>query len=190
MATQPATVAKASPDVVSQYGFPMMMFSSAISGAAQLVAAADQSKALKMQADWQRFLASETIELGKQQADRAIERGEFQARTLRAATERAIGGARASFAGQGVSVNSGSALATQERIAKFSEIDSLTIRNNAALEAWGYKVGSQQQAGQSRFNALGSEAEARSTMLSGGARAASEFVRGTRDASTYFSRGS
>ncbi len=51
-----------------------------------------------------------------------------------------IGSQRAGFAAQGVDVGSGSAADVQADAAYLGELDALTIRNNAAREAWGYEV--------------------------------------------------
>lgn len=58
----------------------------------------------------------------------------------RASVRGLIGSQRAGFAAQGVDVGSGSAVDVQADAAYLGELDALTIRNNAAREAWGYEV--------------------------------------------------
>lgn len=73
-------------------------------------------------------------------AQDAIARG-YQEETIhRKSTRQIIGSQRASFAAQGVEVNDGSALDVQLDVVRLGELDAITIRTNAAREAWGYKV--------------------------------------------------
>lgn len=77
-------------------------------------------------------------------ANDAIKRGEFEADQSRIDTRGMIGAQRAGFAANGVDVNSGSAADIQDDTAALGELDALTIKNNAAREAWGYRTQSQQ----------------------------------------------
>lgn len=74
------------------------------------------------------------------QAQDALTRGRVNAKRMRQQTERTIGSQRAALAGQGVDVNKGSALDVVADAAYLGELDALTIRNNAAKEAWGYRT--------------------------------------------------
>lgn len=74
------------------------------------------------------------------QAQDALDRGVVNERISRRQTKQVIGSQRASLASQGVDINKGSALDVQADAAYLGELDALTIRNNAAKEAWGYKV--------------------------------------------------
>lgn len=74
------------------------------------------------------------------QAQDALDRGVVNERTMRRQTKQVIGSQRASLASQGVDINKGSALDVQADAAYLGELDALTIRNNAAKEAWGYRV--------------------------------------------------
>lgn len=77
-------------------------------------------------------------------ANDAIARGGMDEDQQRLATRAAIGTQRAGFAANGVDVNSGSAADIQDDTAALGELDALTIRNNAAREAWGYRTQAQQ----------------------------------------------
>ena len=74
------------------------------------------------------------------QANDAIQRGEIDAKKMHRKTEQVIGAQRTSFAAQGVDVNKGSAIDVQADTAYLGELDALTIKSNAAKEAWGYRV--------------------------------------------------
>lgn len=71
----------------------------------------------------------------------AIVRGGEQERRLRADAKQMIGSSRAAFAAGGVDVNDADSTAANVAadIAALSELDALTIRSNAAREAWGYR---------------------------------------------------
>ncbi len=77
------------------------------------------------------------------QATDAVSRGRDQEDRFRTQIKGLIGSQRASFAAQGVDVGSGSAVDVQEDTARQGELDALTIRTNAAREAWGYTVESE-----------------------------------------------
>jgi len=74
------------------------------------------------------------------QAQDALDRGQINEKRQRQTTEGVIGSQRTSFAAQHVDVNAGSSLDVQADAAYLGELDALTIRNNAAKEAYGYRV--------------------------------------------------
>lgn len=93
----------------------------------------------------------------------AIERGDLQADQQRDLTQQVIGSQRTAYAANGIDVNTGSAGIVQNDTAALGELDALTIINNAAREAYGYKVQAmdQRQQGklakyQGKMNAIGS----------------------------------
>lgn len=74
------------------------------------------------------------------QASDAIARGAEEENRFRAGVRGIVGAQRAGFAAGNVDVGFGSALDVQADAAYLGELDALTIRTNAAREAWGYKV--------------------------------------------------
>lgn len=85
----------------------------------------------------------------EQAAQDAIAAGNTSADWQRVRTGQAIGTQRSAQAANGIDVNSGSASQLQDDTAMLGELDALTIQNNAAREAYGYRV----QANQDRLNA-------------------------------------
>ena len=73
-------------------------------------------------------------------ARQAVEQGEVEANRYREQIEGVVGSQRVGYAGQGVDVSSGSALAVQADTMAAAEMDALQIKSNAARAAWGYKV--------------------------------------------------
>lgn len=74
------------------------------------------------------------------QAKDALDRGTQEEQRFRAGVRGIIGAQRAGFAASNIDVGFGSALDVQADAAELGELDALTIRTNAAREAWGYKV--------------------------------------------------
>lgn len=85
-------------------------------------------------------LYQRNAQIAEIQAKDALARGRVEAKRARRQTEQVIGAQRTGFAAQGVDVNRGSALDIQADAAYLGELDALTIRNNAAKEAWGYRT--------------------------------------------------
>lgn len=78
--------------------------------------------------------------VAEDQYKQAMERGSELEYRHRLKVSSLVGTQRAGFAGQNISLDDGTALEVQRDTAKWGELDALTIRNNAALEAWGYKM--------------------------------------------------
>lgn len=74
------------------------------------------------------------------QAVDAVERGFIDEQRFRQGVNLMVGTQRAGFAGQGVDVSTGSAVDVQADAMFLGELDALSIRTNAAREAWGYQV--------------------------------------------------
>lgn len=80
----------------------------------------------------------------EQAANETIAAGNTAADWQRVRTGQAIGTQRSAQAANGIDVNSGSAAQLQDDTAMLGELDALTIANNAAREAYGYKVQAKQ----------------------------------------------
>lgn len=122
-------------------------------------------------------LAERNADLAEQRAKDATRRGREAEQRHRVDVRRLIGAQRAAFAAQNVELDSGSALDVQMDTAYLGELDALTIRNNAALEAWGYRVQSsnlQAEADRERFS---STTGAAGTLLTGAADAARTYYQ-------------
>lgn len=94
---------------------------------------------------YQRSVADYNAAVAEYQAQDAITRGAEAERRHRAGTRGLIGAGRASSGAQGQDLNDpdSSAMDIQLEAAYMGELDALTLRNNAAREAWGYKVNAQ-----------------------------------------------
>lgn len=126
--------------------------------------------------------ASDAVYRGEKEATEAVRRGDKAAAATRRTTKRIVGAQRAAAGAQGIDVNSGSiADVTRETtyigetesrdIRLAAELDALTIKNNAYLQAWGYKVQADEYSYTGRIAALTAKNRARSTLVTGGLNA-------------------
>jgi hypothetical protein len=99
-----------------------------------------QMRSQGQQADAEGIALRTNAGLAELQAQDAIARGAQASAQVRRDTRATIGAQRVAYASQGVDVGSGSALAVQADTAAIGELDALTIKNNAAREAFGYKI--------------------------------------------------
>lgn len=108
-------------------------------------AAKKQGQAEQGAAESQAQLSEYNAAVADLQAQDAVTRGELDANTFRTRTRALIGEQRAGFAAGNIDVGFGSAVDVQADAAFVGELDALTIRTNAARQAWGFKVEGQDQ---------------------------------------------
>lgn len=106
---------------------------------AQRQAGAAQSNALRYEADQ----ATNNSIINERLAADAIDRGRTEEQMHRIKIGQLKGQQTNAFAKNGVVTDSGSALDVLSDTAMIGELESLTIRNNAEREAYGYKVNAQ-----------------------------------------------
>lgn len=99
-----------------------------------------QAHAASQAGDFEATQLRQNATTADQQAADAISRGQMEEGKVKLDTTQRIGSTKAALASQGVDVGSGSALDVQASEASLGALDQLTIRNNAAREAWGYNV--------------------------------------------------
>jgi hypothetical protein len=124
-----ATTALIVSTAISAYGAIRQARASKKAGEAQQDAAESQAG-----------LADYNAAVAEVQAKDAITRGAEDEHRFRSSIRTLIGSQRAAFAASNVDVSFGSAVDVQADAAELGELDALTIRNNAAREAWGYNV--------------------------------------------------
>lgn len=107
---------------------------------AQATASEQAGQAQRASAESQAELADFNAAVADLQARDAIERGVDEENRFRSSVKVMVGSQRAGFAASNVDVSYGSAADVQADAAYLGELDALTIRTNAAREAWGYQV--------------------------------------------------
>lgn len=117
------------------------------------------------------------------QAADAIARGKQTEDLFRKQLHQTIGSQRASFAAQGVEISSGSAEQVQEDTAYQGELDALTIRTNAAREAWGFRVAAEGETLQAGATRKLGKLQAANTRAVGKSNATAAMVTGQNQAS-------
>lgn len=115
--------------------------------------------------------------ISEQAAQDAVARGGIEADEQRKTTQQIIGAQRTGFAAGGIDVNSGSAGMIQDDVAAMGELDALTIINNAAREAYGYRVQAMDQRQQGKLAKYSGKMDAIGSIL-GGAERAAAFAAG------------
>ena len=131
-------------------------------------------------AEYQQGLArravSETNErLAELQAKEAKRRGGADVARSRTEFRKLLGKQRASLAAQGIDIGSGSAQDIQEETQVMSKLDALTIKTNAAREAFGIRAAGEAEGVQGKLAETEATTGAISTLLTGGLKAAGEF---------------
>jgi hypothetical protein len=91
-------------------------------------------------ANYQAQVARNNQQVAEWNAQRALQQGQVDEQNQRLKSAALLGSQRAALAAQGGDVNSGSPLDIQADTARAGEYDAQTIRNNAALKAYGYRV--------------------------------------------------
>lgn len=98
------------------------------------------AQAASLRGRFENDVAERNAQIAERQGSDAINRGALAEGRERLDTREQVGGSRAALAAQGVDVSTGSAADVQTNERAIGETDALTIRNNAAREAWGYDV--------------------------------------------------
>lgn len=130
-----------------------------------------QSSALKAKGAYDASIAEANRKVSDYAAEDALKRGDKAAMEHGKAVRSLIGKQRANFAAQGIDVGSGSAADFQNESEFLGSLDALTIKNNAAREAFGYRTQSINYASQAKFARLAASNQATTTLLTGGLNA-------------------
>jgi hypothetical protein len=85
-------------------------------------------------------LLKDSARLADQAAEDVLKKAEFQVDDIKRKTKQLVGQQRAAFAANGIDINDGSAAEVQEDTFYWGKVDEQTVRNNAFLESYGYKI--------------------------------------------------
>ena len=122
-------------------------------------------------------VAKANARMSDQAAADAVKRGDIEADEQRKVTQQIVGAQRTGFAASGIDVNSGTAGIIQNDVAALGELEALTIINNAAREAYGYRVQAMDQRQQGKLAKYQGKMGAIGSIL-GGAEKAAAFAAG------------
>lgn len=131
------------------------------------------------QGKWAKQLAEYNAKVARMQGQIALERGVEAEKRQRMVGSQVMGTQRAAYAGQNVLLDDGTAMEAAGQSAYFGEIDALTVRNNAALEAWGYKQSALNSSIQGQMAYAQGISNAIGTILGGAGQMASASAKGS-----------
>ena len=121
-----------------------MCWMAAIPIALSLAGGLMQAKGQTDNANFESGMLKQNAMFKEQTAQETINAGATSADWQRVRTGQMIGTQRSVQAANGIDVNSGSSAQMQDDTAMLGELDALTIQNNAAREAYGYRVQAKQ----------------------------------------------
>lgn len=124
----------------------------------------------------QQQILARNEETDRQRAQLANRIGSVQEDRHRAKVRHMLGAQRANLAARGIDPDSGTALALQDETVSFGETDAMTIRYNAAREAWGFGVSADNAATERAVVGASTRNAVRGTLLT---TAASAFSIGS-----------
>ncbi len=150
------------------------MATAAVGAGISAYGAYQQGQAQAAAANYQAQVARNNAIIAKQNADAATAAGENQAEQSLMKTGMTVGAARAAAAANGLDPNSGSPLSLQTDTAKTGAVNALTIRNNAAWQAYGDQVQGMSQTAQAGLDQAQSGWDAQA----GGMGAATSLLSG------------
>lgn len=116
------------------------------------VGAIQQGKAAANAANYNAALAANNAKIALNNANTANLAGEQQAAVQEQKTRAQVSSEKTAQAAGGIDVNSGSAVDVRSSAAANGELNALTIRSNAAREAYGYQTQSASQTAQGELD--------------------------------------
>lgn len=133
-----------------------------------------QGQAAAASANYNAKVADMNAQISDRRARDALERGKVEEQKKRTQAQQVLGQQRAAMAANGVDIGFGSPLDTLVDTATLGEVDALTIRSNAAREAYDFKV----QAANGRADANLSRMSAKSASTGGYLNAGATLLTG------------
>lgn len=146
----------------------LILMSSGASAVAGLASSFNESAALRAQSSYDAKMYDASASVLDRQAQDAISRGETAASRYGSQVRGLQGSQRAATASQGVQVDTGTPGDIVQDTGRMGALDILTLRNNAALEAFGYDVQAGQARAAGRMASAQGKAGARQTLATGG----------------------
>lgn len=134
-----------------------------------------QAQAASLRGRFENDVAERNAQLSEKEGEDALNVGNLEENRQRLATEQEQGASLAAQGASGATVGSGSNADVRASQQLIGDVDALTIRNNAARQAWGYDVEAANSRMQGKLALLAGENEAASqrtaavTTLLGGA---------------------
>jgi hypothetical protein len=117
----------------------------------QIFGGITQAAGLRAQGEFAQAASERDAELMEFQAQEAIKQGQQLSYEVRRRGKQVVGAQRAIAAAANIDVNTGSVAQAQDDARFFTTMDEITVRNNAWMEAWGYRMSAVNQRFRGRF---------------------------------------
>ena len=155
------------------------LVTSAIGIAVSTYSSYQKQEATNTAAEYNAKVYEQNAQLAEEQASSIEQQGDIEAKQFRLYVSKFKGSQRSSFAGSGVVVDEGSAMDVLMDTTTYGELDALTIKRNAAKEAWSYRQQAKiyrSQGSLSLLNRGSSSLAATSTLLTGTSQLANSYA--------------
>jgi hypothetical protein len=126
----------------------------AIGAAAGTYGAVKQQQAANDANEYNAQMQERNAKLADAQAQDALKRGEQDANTMRTRARSVMGQQKSALSSSGVDITSGTAQDLFSSSINTGEQDAMKVKANAAKEAWGYQMQSQNDVEQARLNRM------------------------------------
>jgi hypothetical protein len=144
-----------------------------VSALSAITTAIGSARAATAQGEIENSIAQTNAAIAGVQSKQTLEAGDIEASRKNLQTQQQVGAERASQGASGTDVASGSNALVRNATTGAGAIDELTIRNNAARQAWGYQVQATQDTFKGQFAQLTAKAQSEQSLLAGGLQAIS-----------------
>lgn len=155
------------------------LIGSAVSAAGSEATGKAQAENLQYQAQ----VAANNAEISKRNADLDIQAGEVAASNTGLKTRAAVGAEKAAQGGNGIDSNTGSAVAVRAGTESMGLLDAMTVRSNAAKQAYSQQVQATNETEQAQLDKQGAaqakqagDIGAASSLLGGVSSVASKYA--------------
>ena len=159
-----------------------------IGGAVSYEGAQQNAAAQKASADYQAQVAGVNAKVAQQNADAANQQGEFNATQASMKAKAQVGAIMAQQGANGLDVNSGSNVDVRSSAAQMGQLDAVSIRSNAARQAYGYETQADSYTMQAGLDTMQGQAASTagdyagaSSLLGAGSSAAGSGAKFTKD---------
>lgn len=153
-----------------------------ILGGTQVLGSQIQAKGERAAAEYSAQILEQNAKIDEMAAADAQARGGVAAGRERMQTSDVLARQKTAFAASGVRIDTGSPADVAATTRGLGELDTATIENNAALEAWGYKVAATNKRSAAAMARATGKAQELGTLMTGytrGAAAIMGYRRGT-----------
>ena len=131
----------------------------------QMLQGMGEASAIKAQGEYQKAMADINARNADLMAERRIKKGDEDAKLYQQKINQTVGTQKASYAGQGVALDSEIAQQVQQQTYEIGHDDIQQLKNNAYLEAMGYKTEAFKTRLNSRMSLYATNAKANSKMF-------------------------